>query len=205
MGNFLDREFKYITATRNGPVLEVTLNRPDAMNALFSDAHFELAEIWDGFEADDGLWCAIVTGAGDRAFCAGNDLKVTAAGGGRDMPKSGFAGLVTRFNREKPIIAAINGVAMGGGLEIVLACDIAVAEAQAKMALPEVKVGLFAAAGGVQRLTRQIGRKAAMELILTGRHIMAEEAVALGIVNRQVPTRQLAIIRPRIQTRAQPA
>lgn len=188
MGNFLDREFKYVAVTRNGPVLEVMLNRPDAMNALFSDAHFELAEIWDGYEADDSLWCAIITGAGDRAFCAGNDLKVTAAGGGHDSPKSGFAGLVTRFNREKPIIAAINGVALGGGLEIALACDIAVAEVQAKMALPEVKVGLFAAAGGVQRLTRQIGRKAAMELILTGRHIMAEEAVALGIVNRQVPT-----------------
>ena len=99
------------------------------------------------------------------------------------MPTSGFAGLCTRSNREKPVIAAVNGVAMGGGLEIVLACDLAIADPAASFALPEVKVGLFAAAGGVQRLTRQIGEKAAMELILTGRKIGAEEASSLGLVN----------------------
>ena len=99
------------------------------------------------------------------------------------VPRTGFGGLCHRFDRTKPIIAAVNGVAMGGGLEIVLACDLAVADPKARFALPEVKVGLFAAAGGVQRLSRQIGRKAAMDLILTGRHVMADEAERLGIIN----------------------
>jgi len=105
------------------------------------------------------------------------------AGGGRVDAGFRLGGLCSRFGREKPIIAAVNGVAMGGGLEIVLACDLAVADETARLALPEVKVGLFAAAGGVQRLTRQIGRKAAMELILTGKSINAERALELGIVN----------------------
>nr|WP_245514206.1 enoyl-CoA hydratase-related protein [Camelimonas lactis] len=171
---------------RDGHVLEVTLNRPDAMNALHSAVHFELHEIWDEFERDPDLWVGLITGAGDRAFCSGNDLKVTARGGDMSMPPTGFAGLCSRFDRTKPVIAAVNGVAMGGGLEIVLACDLAVADSKARFALPEVKVGLYAAAGGVQRLTRQIGRKAAMELILTGRHFDAAEAEALGIINQQV-------------------
>ncbi|MBL9068866.1 MAG: enoyl-CoA hydratase/isomerase family protein [Sphingopyxis sp.] len=158
------------------------------MNALYSAVHFELHEIWDAFERDPGLWVAIVTGAGERAFCSGNDLKVTAKGGDLTMPPTGFAGLCERFDRTKPVIAAVNGIAMGGGLEIVLACDLAVAEDQARFALPEVRVGLYAAAGGVQRLTRQIGRKAAMELILTGRHFDTAEAVELGIVNARADT-----------------
>lgn len=179
----LAKVYEFISLRRDGHILEVTLNRPSSYNALHSAAHFELAEIFDAFEADQDLWVAIVTGSGDKAFCSGNDLKVTASGGDMSMPPSGFAGLCVRTNREKPVIAAVNGVSMGGGLEIVLACDIALASANATFALPEVKVGLFAAAGGVQRLTRQIGEKAAMELILTGRKIDAEEAVKLGIVN----------------------
>lgn len=181
--DFLAREFQYVSVKRDGNVLEVTLNRPDAYNALFSAAHFELAEIFDEFERDQELWVALVTGAGEKAFCSGNDLKVSAGGGDMSMPASGFAGLCSRNDREKPVIAAVNGVAMGGGLEIVLACDVAIADPMASFALPEVKVGLFAAAGGVQRLTRQIGEKAAMELILTGRKIGSEEASQLGIIN----------------------
>ncbi|WP_422059632.1 enoyl-CoA hydratase-related protein [Sphingopyxis sp.] len=181
------RQFDHVIVERVGPVLEVTLNRPEAMNALHSAVHFELHEIWDEYERDPSLWVAIITGAGDRAFCSGNDLKVTARGGDMSSPPSGFAGLCSRFDRKKPIIAAVNGVAMGGGLEIVLACDLAVASVDARFALPEVKVGLYAAAGGVQRLTRQIGRKAAMELILTGRHFDAAEAKAIGVINELVP------------------
>ena len=180
------RRFGHVLVERRGHVLEVTLDRPEAMNALFSAAHFELHEIWDDFDRDPDLWVAIVTGAGDRAFCSGNDLKVTAKGGDMAIPPSGFAGLCSRFDRTKPVIAAVNGVAMGGGLEIVLACDLAIATASARFALPEVKVGLYAAAGGVQRLTRQIGRKAAMELILTGRHFGAAEARELGVINEVV-------------------
>ncbi|MEP3890288.1 MAG: enoyl-CoA hydratase-related protein [Hellea sp.] len=181
--DFLSRDFKYVELKRDGNVLEVTLNRPESYNALHSAAHFELAEIFDAFESDQDLWVAIITGTGEKAFCSGNDLKVTASGGDMSTPSSGFAGLCSRTNREKPIIAAINGVAMGGGLEIVLACDVALASVNASFALPEVKVGLFAAAGGVQRLTRQIGEKAAMELILTGRKIDAQEAAKLGLIN----------------------
>jgi acetyl-CoA C-acetyltransferase len=186
IGRLRDRTFDNLLIERRGRTLEVTINRPDARNALHSAVHFALHEVWDEFERDPDLWVAIVTGAGEQAFCSGNDLKVTAKGGDMSMPPSGFAGLCSRFDRTKPIIAAVNGVAMGGGLEIVLACDLAVAEGSARFALPEVKVGLFAAAGGVHRLTRQIGRKAAMELILTGRHFDANEAESLGIVNRCV-------------------
>jgi acetyl-CoA C-acetyltransferase len=181
--DFLARSFEFLKLVRDGHILEVTLNRPESLNSLHSAAHFELHEIWDAFEQDGDLWVAIITGAGDRAFSSGNDLKATVNGADMSTPHSGFAGLCSRFDREKPIIAAVNGIAMGGGMEIVLSCDLAIADERAKFALPEVKVGLFAAAGGVQRLTRQIGRKAAMELILTGRHIGAAEALSLGIVN----------------------
>jgi acetyl-CoA C-acetyltransferase len=186
-GGFLERAFRYVRLERRGHVLEVTLNRPDQMNALHSAAHFELHEIWDAFEQDPDLWAAIVTGVGERAFCSGNDLKATARGADMTTPSSGFAGLCSRFDREKPIIAAVNGVAMGGGLEIILACDLAVADETARFALPEVKVGLFAAAGGVQRLTRQIGRKAAMEMILTGKTITTAQALEHGLINATAP------------------
>lgn len=189
------RHFGHVLVERRGHVLEVTLNRPDAMNALHSAVHFELHEIWDEYERDPDLWVAIITGAGNRAFCSGNDLKVTAKGGDMSIPPSGFAGLCSRFDRTKPVIAAVNGVAMGGGLEIVLACDLAVAAASARFALPEVKVGLYAAAGGVQRLTRQIGRKAAMELVLTGRHFDAAEARTLGVINDVVDGDAIAAAR----------
>ena len=180
---FWTRQFKYVTIKQNGHSLEITMNRPDRYNALHGPAHNELHEIFNEYERDPNLWVAILTGAGDKAFCSGNDLKATKEGEDIKPGPSGFGGLCNRWGREKPVIAAVNGVAMGGGCEIVLACDIAVADSHAKFALPEVKVGLFAAAGGVQRLTRQIGRKAAMELVLTGRQIDAERACALGIIN----------------------
>ena len=198
--DFLSRDFKYVDLKRDGNVLEVTLNRPESYNALHSAAHFELAEIFDEFENDQDLWVAIITGTGEKAFCSGNDLKVTASGGDMSTPSSGFAGLCSRTNREKPVIAAVNGVAMGGGLEIVLACDVALASANASFALPEVKVGLFAAAGGVQRLTRQIGEKVAMELILTGRKIDAQEAAKLGLVNSVSETDVMTAARALAQT-----
>jgi acetyl-CoA C-acetyltransferase len=184
------RNFEFAKVERNGHLLEVTLNRPENMNALHGPAHYELHEIWDEFERDQDLWVGIITGAGERAFCSGNDLKNTNQGGDMSTPRSGFAGFCSRYDRTKPVIAAVNGVAMGGGMEIALACDLIVAEEGARFALPEVKVGLFAGAGGVQRLTRQIDRKQAMDLILTGRHIFAEEAKSLGIVNEVCPDGQ---------------
>ena len=156
-------------------------------NALHIDAHFELNKVFDDFSADPEQWVAIVTGAGDKAFCAGNDLKWQAAGGKRGWDKGGFAGLTSRFDCDKPIIAAVNGVAMGGGFEIALACDLIIASENATFALPEPRVGLAALAGGVHRLPRQIGLKRAMGMILTARHVSAKEGLELGFVNEVVP------------------
>ena len=117
------------------------------MNALHPPAHFELNKVFDEFAADSGQWVAIVTGAGDRAFSAGNDLKYQASGGKMSSPPGGFAGLTARFDLNKPLIAAVNGIAMGGGFEIALACDIIVAAETAVFALPEPRVGLGGTGG----------------------------------------------------------
>ncbi|MGR3455126.1 enoyl-CoA hydratase-related protein [Pseudooceanicola sp.] len=174
---------EFCKVERDGPILIVTINRPEVYNALHAPAHNELAQVWDDFAADGDLWVAVLTGAGDKAFSAGNDLKYTAQGGKGTPPPSGFAGLSMRGDLEKPLVAAVNGFAMGGGFETALACDVILASETAKFALPEVKVGLFAAAGGVQRLSRQIGRKPAVEMMLTGRSVTAAEGRDLGFVN----------------------
>jgi enoyl-CoA hydratase/carnithine racemase len=179
--------YKFVDVTTKGRITIVTLNRPEVMNALHKPAHFELHEVFNAFAGDPEQWIAIITGAGDRAFCAGNDLKWQAAGGERGWNSSGFAGLTTRFHCDKPIIAAVNGVAMGGGFETALACDLIVAAQNATFALPEPRVGLAALAGGLHRLPRQIGLKRAMGLILTGRHITASEGYDLGFINEVVP------------------
>ena len=185
-------DYEFLTTEVNGHVLEVIINRPDVMNALHPPSHAEFDEVWNEFSQNDDLWVGIVTGAGDRAFSAGNDLKYQASGGDRSgMPSTGFAGLTSRFNLNKPIIAAVNGVSMGGGFEIALACDLIIASDNARFALPEPKVGLAALAGGMQRLPRQIGMKNAMGMMLTGRHVGAEEAKELGIVNEVVPQADL--------------
>ena len=178
---------KYCVAERNGHILTVTLNRPERMNALHSPAHFELDKIFTDFENDPDLWVAIVTGSGNKAFSAGNDLKWQAEGHTTGRPDSGFAGLVSRYTMQKPLIAAVNGLAMGGGFEVALACDIIIAAENAFFALPEPRVGLAALAGGLHRLSRQIPMKQAMGMILTGRRVMAEEGYKLGFVTQVVP------------------
>jgi enoyl-CoA hydratase/carnithine racemase len=183
-------ERQFCTVERDGRVLIVTLNRPEVMNALHRPAHVELDEVWNGFAADPALWVAIITGAGDKAFSAGNDLKYQAAGNQTGHPPSGFAGLTGRFDLTKPVIAAVNGVAMGGGFEIALACDLIIAAENAVFALPEPRVGLAALAGGLLRLPRQIPLKQAMGMILTGRRVSAREGQALGFVNEVVPEGQ---------------
>ena len=175
--------YEFIQVDRDGPVTTITLNRPEVMNALHSPAHFELDDAFNAFAADPDQWVGIVTGAGDRAFSAGNDLKHQAGGGGMATPPSGFAGLTSRFDLTKPLIAAVNGVAMGGGFEIALACDLVVASETATFALPEPRVGLAALAGGLHRLPRMIGQKQALGMILTGRRVTAAEGLALGFVN----------------------
>ena len=184
-------DYEFCKVEREGRLTIVTLNRPEVMNALHAPAHAELGQVFDDFAADPEQWVAIVTGAGERAFSAGNDLKVTAAGGGsaRLLPanSAGFGGIVSRFDLDKPLIAAVNGIAMGGGFEIALACDIIVAAENAVFALPEPRVGLAALAGGLHRLPREIGTKQALGMILTGRRVSAAEGKSLGFVNDVVP------------------
>jgi enoyl-CoA hydratase/carnithine racemase len=179
-------EYKFCTVEDEGRVRIVTINRPEVLNALHSEAHWEFDGVWNEFGADPELWVGIITGAGERAFSAGNDLKVQAAGGRRaPRPATGFAGLSHRFDLDKPLIAAVNGVAMGGGFETALACDIIVAAENAVFALPEPRVGLIAGSG-VHRLPRMIGQKNAMGMILTGRRVSAAEGKELGFVNEVV-------------------
>ena len=186
-------KYEFAKTEAKDKILIVTINRPEVYNAVHPPLSRELDEIWNDFLKDPDLWVAILTGEGDKAFSAGNDLKYSAQAAQYrvNQPTSGFAGLTNRFDRTKPIIAAVNGFAMGGGMETALSCDIIIASENAKFALPEVKVGFFAAAGGVQRLSRQIGKKAAVEIMLTGRSVGAEEALALGIVNQVVPHEKL--------------
>jgi dehydration protein DpgD len=184
---------------KRGRVAYITLDRPHVLNAMDVRMHEELREVWDHFEQDDGLWLGVLTGAGDRAFSVGQDLKELVernrAGvapttfGSRGGP--GWPRLTERYNLSKPIIARINGYAFGGGFELALACDIILAAELASFALPEAKLGLIPGAGGLFRLTRQIPFKIAMGHLMTGRPISAMRAYELGLVNEVVPMTEL--------------
>jgi acetyl-CoA C-acetyltransferase len=180
-------DYENVLVHRDGYVLEVTINRPEQRNALTPPANDELDEVFDAFFADPDLWVAILTGAGDKAFSAGNDLLWSASGKPMWVPENGFGGLTSRRSLPKPVIAAVNGFAMGGGTEIALTCHLIVADETAKFALSEVQVGLIAGAGGLVRLPRAVPPKLANEMILTGRRLTAEEALQHGLVNRVVP------------------
>ncbi len=189
-------DYEFIKVHCDGHLLEVTINRPAVRNCLHPPAHEELDDVFDAFFADRDLWVAIIAGEGTKAFCAGNDLVYSASGKPVYVPLNGFGGLTGRRNMQKPVIAAVNGFAMGGGFEIALTCHLVVADESAKFALSEVRVGLIAGAGGVIRLPRSIPPKVANEMILTGRRIGAEEAQALGVVSRVTPEGQaLAVAR----------
>jgi crotonobetainyl-CoA hydratase len=176
-------DYEFLTVERDGKLTVITINRPEVYNALHPPAHFEFEAVFDDFADDPEQWVAIITGAGDKAFSAGNDLKYQAAGGPRERPSTGFAGLTQRYDLDKPVIAAVNGFAMGGGFEIALACDLIVAADSAVFALPEPRVGLAALAGGLHRLPRMIPQKQAFGMILTGRRVPAAEGKELGFVN----------------------
>ncbi len=176
---------EFCIVEKSNHIMTVTINRPERLNALHPPANAELGEVFDEYANDPDMWVAIITGAG-RAFSAGNDLRYQAEGGkGMPTPR-GFGGLTSRFDMNKPVIAAVNGVSMGGGFEIALACDLIIASESARFALPEPKVGLAALAGGLNRLPRQIGSKRALGMILTGRHVPAAEGETLGFVNEVV-------------------
>jgi dehydration protein DpgD len=179
---------------KTGHVARVTLNRPDVLNALDARSHRELTAVWDDFAADSELRVAVLTGAGEKAFSVGRDLKEAASE--LDEPSSmptfgsrggpGWPRLTERFELFKPVVARVNGYALGGGLELALACDVIVAAEHAEFGLPEVKLGLVAGAGGVFRLARQVPLKPAMGMLLTGRRIGARRAYELGLVNEVV-------------------
>lgn len=173
---------KFCTISTDGHIMTVTLNRPESRNALHQDANHELGVVFDTFDQTPELWLAIVTGAGEKAFCAGADLKSGMDRSRPTVPASGFGGLVSRFSRVKPVIAAVNGLAMGGGFELALACDLIVASEDASFGLTEPRVGLAALGGGIQRLVREVGSKQAMTLLLTGQKITAQRAAELGFV-----------------------
>lgn len=173
----------------------VTLNRPDALNAIDPETRVELRAAWQRIAEDDAVRCVVLTGSGEKAFCTGSDLKKTMP------PKESYAQLsfggttpvhlLAGMDLDKPLICAINGFAMGGGLELALACDIRLAADNAQFALSEVRLGSIPGAGGTQRLPRLIGRSDAMLLLLTGDRVDAAEALRIGLVSRVVPAAEL--------------
>lgn len=180
-------------------VARVTMDRPDVLNAMDRRMHAELAEVWDDVEADDDIRAVVLTGAGTRAFSVGQDLKERARLDGTGVEASTFGSrgqpghprLTDRFTLSKPVLARVCGYALGGGFELVLACDIVIASEDAVFGLPEVRLGLIPGAGGVFRLPRLIPQKVAMGYLLTGRRMDAATALRHGLVNEVVPPDEL--------------
>lgn len=189
--------YEFITVQKKERLTLVTINRPEVMNSLHPPACREMNAAFNEFAADPEAWIAMVTGAGPKAFCAGNDLKWQAEHGvmalrqGLDSLNGGFGGLTKRFDCFKPIIAAVNGLALGGGFEIALACDIIISSENASFGLPEPTVGMSANQGGIHRLPRHIPYHLAMGLLMTGRRLTAAEALKMGLVNEVVPLQDL--------------
>jgi enoyl-CoA hydratase/carnithine racemase len=189
--------YELIKVETKGHVTTVTINRPDVLNAISPLVSVEMDHAFNDFDADPEQWICIVTGAGEKAFSAGNDLKFQAANGIEKMReimsrvKGGFGGLTSRFDCYKPFIAAVNGMALGGGFEVALACDIIIASENARFGLPEPRVGMFPGAGGVHRLPRQIPYHVAQYMIMTSKMITPQEAMQYGLVSEVVPMPEL--------------
>ena len=181
---------RHIIVERAERVTTITLNRPERLNAINPDMHDELEAAFNAFAADPDQFVCVVTGAG-RGFCAGSDLKAASEGDYRAYPAHGYAGLIERFDCPKPIVAAVNGLALGGGFEVALACDVIIAAESARFGLPEPLVGAMALGGGVHRLARQIGIKQAMGMMLSARQVDAAEGLRMGFVTEVVPDAEL--------------
>ncbi len=180
---------------RDGHVARVTLDRPERLNAVDAATEARLLEIWDEIEADADVRCVVLTGSGEKSFCAGWDLKSGDHVSGleywaRARP-GGFGGIALRETLDVPVIARVNGFALGGGMEMVLGCDIVVASDNAQFGLPEPRVGYLPLDGGMVLLQRKVPHNLAMGLMLTGRRVPAEEAARWGLVNEVVPLADL--------------
>lgn len=180
-----------------GHVATITLNRPEAMNSIDPELRAALQDAWTEIDANDGIRVAILTGAGGRAFCAGADLKRTMppkeSHAQRTFGSSTRDHLLDGLDTDKPLIAAVNGFAVGGGMELALACDIRIASTQAQFGLAEVRQGSIPGAGGTQTLPRAIGRSAAMQMLLTGDRVDAQEALRIGLVSEVVAPDSLMV------------
>lgn len=190
------KSYQYILYEKIGSLARITINRPEKRNALHPAASLEMLEAFTDFRDNAGLLVAIVTGTGDQAFCAGDDLShmVQHRKPGEPYPDWDLyplGAITSKFVCWKPIIAAVNGFALGGGFELALACDIIVAAEHSEFGLPEPTIGVVAGAGGPHRLARQLPLKIAMGMLLTGKRLGAQEAHELGLVNEVVPGGQL--------------
>ena len=189
-----------VLVERDGSVVQITLNRPEALNAIDPETQAELGEIWRRFRDDDSAHAALLMGAGERAFCAGIDLKRLEDFYRQHPParrreawsrEPGLGGLTRNLDPGKPVIAAIHGFCLGGGLELALACDVRFASEEATFGLPEVRWGILPGQGGTQRLPRIVPSGVALEMILTAEPISAQRALAVGLVNAVLPRDRL--------------
>lgn len=182
---------------KRGRVAYITINRPEARNAINQETGRELNEAWQDFRDDDNLWIGVLTGAGDKAFSAGADLKslipmlTSSVGSTEEADAGGFGGITRGFECWKPMIAAVNGYCLAGGTEMMLACDLRIAAENATFGLTEVRWGIIPGAGGTQRLPRMVPLARAMEIILMGEEISAQEAYQIGLINKVVPQAEL--------------
>lgn len=179
--------YQYILTDRDERVGIATLNRPKQLNALNMQLVGELADALEEFERDEEIRCIVITGAGDRAFAAGADIKEMSDKTPIDMMMGGFAAWQRISRIHKPLIAAVGGFALGGGCELAMHCDMIVASENAQFGQPEIKLGIIPGAGGTQRLARTFGKYRTMEMVLTGANFTAQEMLAHNLVNRVVP------------------
>jgi enoyl-CoA hydratase len=187
-------DFRNLIVTSRGRVAFVTINRPDKLNAMNAATKAELLELFNGLKNDSSIDIVILTGAGEKSFVAGTDigeLGALDAASGKEFSEKGQELLNLIENLGKPVIAAVNGYALGGGCEIAMACHIRIASENAKFGQPEVSLGIIPGYGGTQRLARLVGKGRAMEMILTGNQIDASEALRIGLVNKVVPLGEL--------------
>lgn len=180
---------KFIQIEPQGDIAVVKINRPEALNAMNTDVISELSRAIDIIAADDGIKVVIITGAGERSFCAGADIAymVNIEPMQAEKYASAAQGVINKIEKlEKPVIAAVNGFALGGGCELAMSCDVRIASSNAKIGQPEVTIGIPPGWGGTQRLMRLVGPAKAKEMIFTGKMIAADEALQIGLVNRVV-------------------